>query len=215
MTDIFIDESGNLGKGERFFIISVIQFNSDNDYKKWKRVARKIIKNKKHLKEIKSSSMDYTLKREVLEQARKQDIKFKVWLGIIDTDHDYYKQKFIMQDNSKELAFNYTLKKLFKETIAKEIQKEVAIVYVDQRNTKTGSRYSLGDYLNAEILHDPDVPLQKIIIYYQDSKNNYGIQLSDLIANITYTKLEHNKSKYLFKKYVSPRLSGKCKYPEC
>ena len=218
MKEVFIDESGNLGKGERFFVIAVVCFDSDTDYKKWKRVAKKFIKKEDCLRnagEIKSFSMDYSLKKKVFEQIEKRNIGFRVWIGVIDTNHAHYRERFILQDNSKELAFNYTLKRLFEELIAKEVQEEVINIYVDQRNTKTGSRYSLREYLNAEFLHDPTIPLQRTFLYYQDSKNNYGIQLSDLIANIVYTKLEYNKSSYLFEKYVKSKLLGKCEYPEC
>ncbi len=215
MTDIFIDESGNLGKGEQFFIIAAVQFESDDDYKKWKNLAKRVIKNKNNLREIKSSAMDYDSKKEILQQIKKRNIRFTVWLGIIDTNHKRYKERFILKNNSKELAFNYTLKKMFERCIAKNIQKRHIVVCVDQRNTKTGSRYSLKDYLNVEFIHNQSITLQSVSIEYCDSKRSYGVQLSDLVANITYTKFEYNKSNHLFETYIKPKILGECSYPEC
>lgn len=214
MIDVFIDESGNLGKGDRFFIISAIQFESGHGYEKWQRLAKKVIKNTDTLKEIKSSAMSYNLKKKVLQQIEKADIRFRVWLGVIDTDHDHYKKRFISDDNSKELAFNYALNHLFGKNIAKIIQKRSISICLDQRSTKTDSKHSLEDYLNAEFLHDRSITVQNISIQYCDSKNNYGVQLSDLVANITYTRFEYNRSRHLFSTYIQPKILGKYNYPQ-
>ena len=214
MADIFIDESGNLGKGERFFVISVVQFESDLDYKKWKNLAKSIIKNEDGIEEIKSSAMSYDSKKKVLQRIKEKDIKFTVWLGVIDTNNRYYVERFIEEDNSKELAFNYTLKSLFERNIAKTIQKSRIVVCVDQRSTKTGSKYSLEDYLNAEFIHNSSIGLQSISIQYCDSKSNYGVQLSDLVANIVYTKFEYDQSKHLFEAYIKPKVLGELRYPQ-
>ena len=48
----------------------------------------------------------------------------------------------------------------------------------------------------------------------QQIKRNYGVQLSDLVANITYTKFEYNTSNHLFETYIKPKILGECSYPE-
>ena len=214
MIDIFIDESGNLGKRERFFVISVIRFKSDADYKKWKNLAKGVVKNASRLKEIKSSVMSYASKKRILQMIERKSIGFNVWLGIIDTNHKHYVKHFITGDHSKELAFNYTLKNLFERYLARKIQKKYLVVCADQRNTKTGSKYSLGEYLTVELIHNDSIQLQSVSVQYCDSKDDYGVQLADLVANIAYTKFEYNQSRHLFDTYVKPNVLGEFRYPE-
>ena len=210
----FIDESGNLGKREKFFVITVIEFNSSADRKKWKKIAY-TVKKSKGMDEIKANNMTYELKKEVMKEIVQRDIRYKVWLGVIDTDHEKYVQTYIQKNNSKELAYNYTLGKLFEEKIGKQITEKEISIYSDQRSTRTGSTYFCAGYLQMLLLNNPEIIVQTTQFTYKNSKDSYGIQLADLIANIAFTNFEYGKSKSLFETYIQPNLYEICTYPDC
>lgn len=66
---LFIDESGNPGAGGRFFVIGIVSFQSNKDYKKLSRIIQKTIRGNTTLRiegEMKGFNMGYKLKKEVL-----------------------------------------------------------------------------------------------------------------------------------------------------
>ncbi|MDD9868201.1 MAG: DUF3800 domain-containing protein [Candidatus Campbellbacteria bacterium] len=213
---LYIDESGNLGRGGRYFVFPVIYFSSRRHYKSWKNLAKKVIKNNSTLKtlgEIKGSDMNYALKKRILSEIDSKGIDFNIWLGIIDTAAQYYKEKYINSDSIKELAFNYTLNRLFQEKITRKISTKSVEVCIDNRNLKTGSKYSLEEYINVESIHNDNHCCESILVKYKNSKKCYGIQLADLIANIVFTKYEYNGSVGLYKNYIKPKILDVWEYP--
>ena len=178
-----------MGKSGRFLVFPVVYFNSKQEYKKWTRLAKKYTQSNKYLQkrgEIKCSSMRYEEKKELFIALHKRNVDFKIWCGVIDTNHEHYVERFISGRNPKELSFNYVLNQLFQRYIAKTIVSQTVKMYIDNRNLKTGSLYTLEGYINVESMHNKNHRCERVDVRYRDSKDCYGIQLADLIAKYNF-----------------------------
>ena len=160
------------------------------------------------MSEIKGSHLEYNEKAKVINTAV-SSIDFGVFLGVIDKQHQYYINTF-KNSRRKELAFNFLIGKIFKEIYTTHTQ-ESWDVFSDERNIKIIGRRSLEDYLNTRSIDEhPDTVVK---MHYCDSKSCKGVQLADIIANISFTNKEYNKNKHLFQK-ITPNIQGNCIYPE-
>ena len=67
MIHVYIDESGNLGKSGRYFVLAAAVFRDDKSNKKAKRLVRKTQARQK-CKEIKSSRLGFVERQELLNR---------------------------------------------------------------------------------------------------------------------------------------------------
>ena len=228
---LYIDESGNLGRGDRYFVITVVRFRTKAGYRKWRNVAYMFL-NKypflttttKKKREVKGYNMPDPIREEIMEAI--QGIDFDIYYAVIDTNHPHYKNKFIQTNASeedeeeipsKEIAFNYTLGKLFDRYIAKHINTEKIFINIDQRSVKTGAKHDLTGYLNHLSKGNEKHSCNEVKVHYCDSATESGIQLADLISNTLYQFYESGKkkNKSLYSKYIKPRVKGRrVRYPE-
>ena len=212
---VFIDESGYLGGAERYMVICCVVMDKKN-WRKWGKISNQLLKdfNQKKarvlpLSEIKGSHLEYDEKAKVIDVVVSK-IDFGVFLGVIDKQDQHYINTFSSDSRKKELAFNYLTEKIFKNIHASYTQGSWE-VFSDERNIKTTGKQSLEDYLNTRSIDEqPDTVVK---IHYRDSKNCKGVQLADIIANISFTNKEYNRNKHLYKKIAS-KIQGTCMYPE-
>ena len=218
---LYIDESGNLGKGDRYFIITVVRFKTKADYRKWKIIVKKFLDKypflvaRKDKQEIKGYKMLYKIRKEIMNAI--QGIDFDIYYAVIDTNHPHYKNKFIQTSASKEIPFNYTLGKLFNRYIAKHINVEKVFINIDERRVKTGAKHNLAEYLSVLAIDNKDYRCNEVQMRYCDSTTVYGVQLADFISNTLYQfyESEKKKNKFLYNKYIKPRVKGRqVRYPE-
>lgn len=218
---VFIDESGDLGTGGRFFIISCVVLSEELN-RRWEKIARDYIRKynkkkpkQKKIKEIKASNLSYKRKLEIVDRFFKGQEGLSIFLGIIDKKHKHFQNTFFgKQRENTELAFNYLIGKILDKGIADKFSdvKEWNLV-IDERNVAIQGRNSLQDYLNINRLF-PETKGFRVRTLYYDSKNLKGIQLADLIANIAFSKFEYKRSEGLFHK-ISGNIENQYKYPEC
>lgn len=70
----------------------------------------------------------------------------------------------------------------------KYIRDAKLFLHIDERNVKTGSKYSLEDYLNQEMVLNAEF-VDSVQVKYYDSAQNPLIQIADVFSNIMYSNL--------------------------
>jgi len=190
---IFIDESGNLGKDGKYFVLAFVYTSNSKRIKNiFKKACKKYCTiSDIPLDEIKTSALTLPQKQEMLNKIAK--IK------------DFHCGYIVAQKNEimphilsdKNLCYNYLckllLKTLFKENIPNN--QDVTIV-LDNRTQKVASRNTLPDYIKIEAFdwnHSG-----KIEINYQESHMVYGLQCADFVSNIVYGKYTYDKRNGLY-----------------
>lgn len=177
MVNVYIDESGNLGRGGEFFTIAAIAFATPQGLNRMKRLMKKsclvLSTTNTPLREIKSNSLSIPQKQELLLKMSKRP------------DHEIFyitAQKkhvtMLQQGRDKNLVYNYLAGILTRE-ITKKYDDDICI-YFDQHTTKVASVNSLKDYIRIEeykrgFRHELQVG-------YFDSHSMYNLQAADMIA---------------------------------
>lgn len=195
--EIFIDESGNLGKDGRYFIIAMII-----PYKK-KRIKNfiKSFCSKKRIQEIKGALLNFTEKQSLINKLSKVD-DYSVSYIIADLKH-IKSERFI---KDKNLCFNYLFMLLLRRTV-KNSNEDINIL-LDNHNTKVGSINSLKEYIQIKAFYEWGFK-HNLDIKYMNSKETKLIQMADLIANIIYQSYTYNKNHF----YKQINIAESIKFP--
>lgn len=194
--ELYIDESGTLGKKDRYFIIAMI-----NPYNKNR------IKNflKKHcaqngLEEVHGKCLTFPEKQKLIHKLAKKPDHHISYI-VADKHHLFEK---ILKD--KNLCFNYLMKYLLKKTIT-EANENVNIL-LDEHTVKVKSINSLADYIKIQAYSSWGFK-HEINLTYTDSRACKLVQAADLIANTLYGKYNYNKSHL----YDSLNIKESIKFP--
>ena len=203
----FFDDSGILHTTEQsgYFVYAGYVFLSRKDLDNAK---RKYINANKKIK--KSSGMTGELKASVLSASRKRSL-VNVMKGVdsvslavkIDSLYPY-----VVSDKKSICRYkDYVLKRCIKSELIELIRTgrlrktdDVRLeIFIDEQLTATNGYYSLQDSIYEELKHgimnfDYDILHQNVFdgevevhIQYCESKNNYMIQASDILANRVWT----------------------------
>lgn len=171
MLKIFIDESGNLGYNEGYFIIAMIIAHNP------KRI-KNIIKSfcgYHSLTEVHATDLDLPKKQFLINKLTKQQ---DYSVSYIIADKMMIKKKRLFENNN--LLFNYLLSFLLKDVLKANI--DDVCVHLDNRTQKVASANSLKDYIQIKAYAEWGFT-KNLSIEYLDSKNSKVIQAADLIAN--------------------------------
>lgn len=188
---IFIDESGNLGRLGRFFVISAfVPDNSKRIVNIFRRSCVKFSKKRKPLEEIKGSNLSFVEKQEILNKLLKKDDHF---VSYVIADLKYIEPKILYDKN---ICYNFLCNFLFKSLL--QNTNEDINVLIDNRTIKVASINSLSDYIRTEAYSKWNFK-HDIFFSYMDSKRSKNLQAADLMANIIYQKYTHKKN-HLYKK---------------
>lgn len=203
---IAIDESGSMTtkyvteNQNRWFTISMVVLKKPKQLKKtFKRWISKNMERLERLdrnnkmfdeagafKELKTSLLHPKDKINLLHHLCQNDY-FEVILVTIDNsrvDDKLYK--------STARAFNYILGLALRYYLNRKVLPHGDYnLYIDERNTKSHARSSLEDYLNTLLSIEYDL-LSNLKIEYQESHENYFIQIADFFANLHFSR-KHNK----------------------
>lgn len=199
--NIYMDESGSVhpvsSRLNRFFIIGIM---IPRDIKKLRRVYKLFVrKNFDRLKkldrenkmfrkngkfqELKGFCFNRQMKLEFMEFFCQNDL-FKI--GYIILDNNKLQKRFI---SNKARTFNYLLKLFLTSTLQRRYITDRQIsLHIDERNVRTGSKYSLEDYLNQEMTLNLNL-IDCVNVKYYDSAQNLFIQIADVFSNIMYSNL--------------------------
>ena len=189
MLRVFIDESGDLGSGGRFFVMAAVVFLGDFAAKKGSRLVRKARKNMR-VEELKSSRMHFEERQAILNRL----------MNIDGVDFFYFiaeksQVSLLRGDYSKNLIYNYFAKLLVDE-IFKTYSDKMYILF-DERTTKVQSMNSLKDYLLIDACVNFGKKNNEIIIEQADSRAVNNLQLADLISGTVYQAYSRKKRHFL------------------
>lgn len=192
---VFVDESGSVKKGllsdRDYFVIAMIFTDNEKFLKKvfTKQRLKVLTEEEKQLlaqsKEIKGSAIEERRKKRIY-QAVVDKCCHDVEVGVIVLDLKESEERL---RNVSSRAFNFLLARYlsaFYKKHSKFSAFECVDLYVDERNVKTGSKYTLEEYLNTEYNIEDPICEGDITVHYLDSKNRNLIQFADFLANTTY-----------------------------
>jgi hypothetical protein len=141
MVEVFIDESGNLGKAGKYFIIAAVACQDEHSKNRLKRIFKKACLSysptKKPLKEIKASGQTFEHLQELLTKvALRPDHE----LFVLAVEKKQHKTKL---DNNLDYMY---LSGVLLKRILKKYDDDIHITF-DARDVKATSLTSIADYL--------------------------------------------------------------------
>lgn len=178
MLQIFIDESGNLGYNEGYFIIAMIVAHNP------KRI-KNIIKSfcgYHSLPEVHATDLNFPKKQFLINKLIKQQ-DYNV--SYIIADKMMIKKKPLFQNNN--LLFNYLLSFLVKDII--KANTDDIYLHLDNRTQKVASANSLKEYIQIKAYAEWGFT-KNLFFEYRDSKESKALQMADLIANCIRRKYQ-------------------------
>lgn len=189
MLRIYIDESGDLGNGSRFFVMAAVVFLNDIANKKGSRLVRKMRKRMK-VEELKSNRMTFVERQAILNKL----------MSIGGLDFFYFiaeksQVSLLRGGYSKNLIYNYFAKLLVDE-IFKTYHEKMRVIF-DARTTKVQSMNSLKDYLLIDAYANFGKKHDEVEIEQEDSRAVNNLQLADLISGTVYQAYTRNKRHFL------------------
>lgn len=198
MITAFVDESGDLGRGGRYFIIAIIF------PQKGKRIANfmKRFCSKYNLNEVKAAQLSFSQKQEILNRLTSAN---DYTISYIVADKHNIDNKKLFDD--KNLCYNYLFSFLIKKTI-RSANSDISIL-LDNHSTKVKSINSLCDYIKIKSFTQWNYQ-GNLQINYVDSKNSKVIQAIDVVANAIYAKYEYGKNHF----YNKLTISESIKFPQ-
>lgn len=209
----FFDDSGVLHKNERsgFFVYAGYVFSNRDDMDS---ARRKYIHANKEIK--KRTGMSGELKAAYLEAKHKRSL-FNSVRGYDSLSAAVNIKKvydYILAEKKSICRYkDYILKMCIKSKLLELIDRKILScsdsvdiwVYIDEQLTATNGYYDLRDSIREELQHGianwdygvvrPNVfdGNVRVFIHYCESKNNYLIQASDIIANRIWTSYRTDK----------------------
>lgn len=179
--ELFIDESGNLGRKDRFFVIALL----------YPQNKKRILNIAKHFNakiggdEIKASQLSFPDKQELLAKLNHLPDYF---VSYIAADKRYINSPRMRQD--KNLCFNYLFMHLVQPIIT-QADEDINFI-VDEHSVKVGSLNSLKDYVRVKAYYEWGFRRQ-INIMFTDSKSSKLVQMADVIANVVYNRYAYDR----------------------
>lgn len=184
MVQVFIDESGNLGRNEGYFVISMLVLQ------KPKRI-KNIIKNfcsYHQLVEVHAADLDFPKKNYLINKLIRQN-DYEVHYIVVDKMMVQEKKLF----ESNNLLFNYLFSFLVKDIF--QSNKDDVFLHLDNRTQKVSSLNSLKEYISIKAYTDWGFT-KNLNLEYFDSKSCKAVQMADLVANAVYRKYHWGKSDF-------------------
>lgn len=205
---LFFDESGNLGKDGRYFVIACIE---SEKYKRLDRVMKKTLLKVKNKfpnqkygsNELKASSSNPVSKDFILNKICREDLL----IHYIAVDLKHVRPDLL---KDKNLLYNYVTKILLTRIIKKEFNYSIMC---DNHTTKVTSTNSLSDYIKVHFNYEKNLNIKIDFEFIDsDSKNGYVIQAADFIANAVYNYYEYNNEYFYY--HVRKRIGCKENFPK-
>lgn len=182
MKSLFIDESGDLGKKGRYFVIAML---APQDGKRIVNFMRDFCA-EKGIQEVKASQLTFPQKQFLFNKLCSFD-DYSVSYIVADKTNIDNKKLF----NDKNLLYNYLLSFLVRKSV--QNSNEDVNILLDNHSIKVRSVNSLVDYIRIKAYTQWDFK-GDLSLSYVDSKDSKLIQAADLISNAIYWKYVHGKT---------------------
>lgn len=193
---IIFDESGNLGKSGRYFVIACIDTKEckslHNIMKRKLKIAGKIYPEMKkgHAHEIKAVDAYPAVKYHILECITSKNLS----ISYIVVDLKHVKSKLL---EDKNIVYNYVMKILLDRIITSEDNGTRINILCDNKTTKITSRNSFEDYIKIHFNCEKDYDIDLNVKYIDsDAGDAFIIQAADYVANAVYTLYEYGNNMY-------------------
>lgn len=182
---IYIDESGNLGRDGKYFVITALIPTKPKRIKNLVRSGfSKYSKDNQSLTdELKGSLLTFPQRQDFLARLCSKD-DFRCSYIVADKHHLYPK---ILSD--KNICYNYLAAHLLKPLL-RNASDDVNVIF-DNHTTKVTSINSLADYIKLEAYSRWGFK-NNLNIEYKDSRNYLNLQAVDVLSNTVYGKYHHN-----------------------
>ena len=185
MDYIYVDESGELSKQSKYFVIVAIKINNP-------KIAERLIKNTRkkykkklgNLPEIKGYAVDNEIVKKILNKINEGD--FQINAVFLDK-----KNLYKIPDN-----FNYGQAYDF---IASQLAKSIYInnptsIFIDKSKNKQNE---IEDF-NKKFMHNlNNFKKYHISIQHVNSKNYHGLQVADIISWSIFQSLENKNNEFI------------------
>ena len=178
MKTVFVDESGNLGKKDRYFVIALL--NPQRSKRLANIIKRHCAENK--LEEVKASRLTFSKKQDLLNKLTSLNDYI---ISYIVADKKHIQPRLLADPN---LTYNYLLSFLVRKTI-KTAREDLNII-LDNHSTKVGAVNSLADYIKLKAYTEWGFT-NNLSITYMDYRDCRAIQAVDLMANAVYAKYNY------------------------
>ena len=213
---LYIDESGNLGKSGRYFLICALEVDLNVKSSIAKRAGRIIcrFKEKNNISkttELKGCLLNAENRNELLDKILYKGIKIRyIVLDLKQTT------MFLEKADDKNACFNYLIQLIVKQIISEMPDIDKISLYLDNRSVKIGNRLSLKPYLYNRLVLEQletkkNVKRIEFDIKYLESDSCYLIQWADIVANSLYKKYNSNEDSFYNK--IKPYIIFESKFP--
>lgn len=198
MKTLFVDESGNLGTKDRYFVLVLLAPQRS------KRIVNFMKKFcvRHNLQEVKASQLSVPQKQEIFNRLCSAN-DYTVSYIVLDKQNIDNKKLF----EDKNLCYNYLFSFLVKKTI-KSSQEDLSIL-LDNHSTKVGSIHSLADYIKLKGMTQWGYQ-HNLHIRYTDSKDSKIVQAADIIANAIWAHYNYGSSHF----YNMLTISESIRFPQ-
>lgn len=207
---VYIDESGNMGRGGKYFVLAAAVFDTEKGVSRSKRLIRKeqkrIAEEKglARIEEIKSFSLLFAQRQRILNKmVAKADID--LFYLVVDKAH----VSLLQQGISKNLVYNYFAKLLTDQIFAK-YNDDFHIIF-DQRSTTVKSMNSLTDYVTINAYTQFNHVTKSVKVQQMDSKSSKNLQAADVIAGTVYRAYKDQNRHFL--SIICPRVVRADEFP--
>ncbi|OGY96561.1 MAG: hypothetical protein A2122_02535 [Candidatus Liptonbacteria bacterium GWB1_49_6] len=191
MKTFFIDESGDLGTKERYFVITLL---APQKSKRIINFMRKFCA-KNSIQEVKASQLSFPQKQFIFNKLCSTN---DYTISYIVADKLNIDNKKILED--KNLCYNYLLSFLVKKTI-KSAHEDITLL-LDNHSTKVKSINSLADYVKIKAFTQWGFT-HNLNIRYVDSRSSKVVQATDVASNAIYAKYTYGKDHFYSKLTIS------------
>lgn len=214
--NLYIDESGNLGKVGRYFLICALEVDNRIKSTIIKRAGRVICRFKEKnsipkTTELKGCGLSSSNRNELLDKILYKGIKVRYIVL------DLKKTTMLLEKaDDKNACFNYLIQLIVKQIIQEIPNIKKINLFLDNRTVKIGNRLSLKPYLYNRLVLEQletknNVKRIEFEITYLESDHCYLIQWADIVANSLYKK--YNSKEDLFYKKIKPYIIFESKFP--
>lgn len=181
MIRVFIDESGDLGRGGKYFVLAAAVFDTPQGIKRAARIIRKeqvrLAKARSipAVEEVKSCRLTVPERQRILTKlVSKADID--IFYLVVDKT----KVDLLRQGKPKNLVYNYFAKLLTDQIFSK--YNDDFLVTFDQRSTAVKSMNSLIDYITINAYTQHQHVDRNVRVEQNDSKTYNNLQAADVLA---------------------------------
>jgi len=192
---LIFDESGNLGKNGKYFVIACIDTIECKALhnimkRKLKKAKDTFPELNKNTNEIKAFEAHPAVKHHILESI----VSKNVAISYIVADLEHIEEKLL---EDKNILYNYLMKLLVIRLITKKDEGQVVNIICDNKTIKVASTNSLAEYLKLTLVYETGYDI-KLNVRFLDSAagDAYVVQAADYVANAIYAKYEKNNKFY-------------------